>query len=92
MYVIAKLRDFYNEGTRIDLVTGEDQFMAETFESRDEAEKKEKELNRKVKSGDYYLAHNEYGRAHYVTRHVSRVKKVIKNRYINLENIKYSIA
>lgn len=88
MYVIAKLRDFYNENTRVDLVTGEDHFRAETFETRAEAEKKEKELNRKVNSGIYYLDHNEYGRALYVTKHVSRVKKVVKDRYFNLENVR----
>lgn len=92
MYVIAKIRDFYDEDTRVDLVTAGNPCTAQTFGTRGEAEKKEKELNRKVNSGDYYLAHNEYGRALYVTKHISRVKKAVKDRYINLDGFKYVIA
>lgn len=86
MYVIVRMRDFYNEGTRKDIVAkSEWDTDAMTFATKAEAKREAERLHRQSNTGIYYLAHNEYGRAAFVARHVTRVHRSIKKRYWNLE-------
>ncbi|MBY5407417.1 hypothetical protein HFO98_02840 [Rhizobium leguminosarum] len=82
MYALLKMRDFYNEGTREELVS--EGFDALLFGDKKSAEAEADRMNKVIHSNDYHLSHNEYGRAFIAAKHLSRISKSIKGKYINL--------